>query len=121
MFQRNTAVYSAYDYCTSYCICGRHLSCSWSTVTQRAIKNWLPKVLNLPVLVQERFFLNSLTLFLFFCLLIEKSFHYSSPMDPPCPGMATDSLKEREWHGLATLIHFLPYGIIPYTMTDHPF
>ncbi|GFV95313.1 hypothetical protein TNCV_4586881 [Trichonephila clavipes] len=47
-----------------------------------------PSVLTLPVMVREGFSLNF--------LLNEESFHYPSPMDPPCPGLATGSRKERE-------------------------
>ncbi|GFT68494.1 hypothetical protein TNCV_1896921 [Trichonephila clavipes] len=55
----------------------------------------LPSVLILPVLVREGLSHNSLT-FPFLCLFNGKSFHYPTPMDPPCPGLATDSPEIRE-------------------------
>ncbi|GFT68485.1 hypothetical protein TNCV_2204061 [Trichonephila clavipes] len=68
----------------------------------------LPSVLTLPVLVREGLSHNSLT-FPFPCLFNGESFHYPTPMDPPCPGLATDSRKERESYGSVTLVDFLPF------------
>ncbi|GFX60936.1 hypothetical protein TNCV_1836201, partial [Trichonephila clavipes] len=58
----------------------------------------LLSVLTLPVLVREGFSLNSMMLFLFFVFLKDKgkSFHYPPPMDPPCPGLATDTAVRKE-------------------------
>ncbi|GFU20695.1 transposon Tf2-6 polyprotein [Trichonephila clavipes] len=51
----------------------------------------ISSVLTLPVLLQEGFSLNSLTLFPFFVFAVWRSFHYPSAMDPPFPGLATNS------------------------------
>ncbi|GFT74790.1 uncharacterized protein TNCV_2516841 [Trichonephila clavipes] len=51
----------------------------------------LPSVLTLPVLVRGDFSLNSLTLSFSLSFFNGDSFHYPPPMDPPCPGLATDS------------------------------
>ncbi|GFW81865.1 hypothetical protein TNCV_2885391 [Trichonephila clavipes] len=48
-------------------------------------------------------------------LLFGQSFHYPPTMNPSGPGLATSSIRKEQWHGLATLVNFLPYGI-----TDHP-
>ncbi|GFY19228.1 hypothetical protein TNCV_4225921 [Trichonephila clavipes] len=33
-------------------------------------------------------------------------------MNPSCPGLATSSIRKKQWHGLAPLVHFLPYGSV---------
>ncbi|GFX86886.1 hypothetical protein TNCV_2124331 [Trichonephila clavipes] len=48
-------------------------------------------------------------------VICSESFYYPPPIDPPCPRLV--AVRKREWHGLDTLIRFLPYGIIDHTPT----